>query len=423
MNERPLACALTLLLVFSPATLAATEADALREELDAQRKRIEQLEQRMERLTEEGRLVPTEVTAQQAEQPADRLEIGGAARFNLFYNDFDDAGDDKYGDSAFELFRLNVDGQKGGFTFSAEYRWYPYTETIHHAWGGYALSETSELRVGVNRVPFGLLPYASHTYWFGLPYYVGLGDDHDLGAKYLYREGPWDLQLAFYKNGEWGNAADPGRYAPDVVRTGCDPDAGNLANCNEDSNQFNARLAYTLGQNGACPTEVGLSGQWGQLHNIATGDNGSRWAVAAHMDARCGRWNFQLQAGRQVLDPDNPPGVSDDTVQFGLLEATYDLASRANLGVANIAYNFPVPWEPIDSLTCYHDFSVYLKDESGFQDSRLNTTGCAVGAAPIFAYLDWINAENAPFFSVADPFVRGASGSDNRLNLNVGFYF
>ncbi|MFB6358676.1 MAG: hypothetical protein ABEJ96_06670, partial [Thiohalorhabdaceae bacterium] len=195
-----------------------------------------------------------------------------------------------------------------------------------------------QLQVGVTQVPFGLLPYAAHNYWFGVPYYVGLADDYDLGAKYLWKPGAWDVQLALFKNPEVSNAASTERYGFDVVESGCDPSAGNTANCNRETNQANLRAAYTLGKDGFCPAEVGASGQWGQLHNSATGDFGSRWAAAAHMDLRCGRWNVQLEAGRQVLDPAGPAGANEATVTFGALATPYKVASEANFAVANLAY-------------------------------------------------------------------------------------
>ncbi|MFB6358677.1 MAG: hypothetical protein ABEJ96_06675 [Thiohalorhabdaceae bacterium] len=83
-----------------------------------------------------------------------------------------------------------------------------------------------------------------------------------------------------------------------------------------------------------------------------------------------------------------------------------------------------MPWPSIDLITCYNDFSVYAKDEAGFRDTTINTTGCAVGAGPLFVYADVINAENAPYFSRSEDHLgQGGSGWDTRFNLNLGYYF
>lgn len=388
--------------------------------MESQQERLQELEREVQELRTAGPFKPGKGEAD-AEEP-DTVKLGGALRFNYGVNDFDDSVRDRGGDAGLELFRLNADGAKGGVRFSAEYRWYPYQDVLHHGWAGYDGGPAGRLQAGVTRVPFGLLPYAAHNYWFGIPYYVGLADDYDLGVKYLWQPGAWDLQLALFKNPEVSNAASLERYAFDVVEGDRDGD-GTIDSRNRETNQANLRLAYTLGKEGLCPTELGVSGQYGQLYNAATDDLGHRWAAAAHLDLRCGRWNLQLEAGRQVLDPASPAGVDDRTVAFGALASAYGVASEANLAVANLAYNFPVPWQGIDVLTCYNDFSIYVKDEQAFRDSRINTTGCAVGSGPLFIYADVIQAENAPFFTAADPLGRGASGWDTRFNLNLGYYF
>jgi len=393
---------------------------SLERQVQSQQQRLQKLEQEIEELRSAVPFKPGKAKEPEAEEAP--IQVGGALRFNYGINDFQGEARKRGGDAGLELFRLNVDGAKKGFLFSAEYRWYPYQDVLHHGWAGYDFDDGGKVEVGVTKVPFGLLPYAAHNYWFGIPYYVGLGDDYDLGAKYVWKPGPWDLQVAFFKNPEVSSATSVERYAFDVVEADLNGD-GTLDSRNRETNQANLRLAYTVGKDGACPTELGLSGQWGQLYNSATGDFGRRWAAAAHMDLRCGRWNLQLEGGRQVMEPAGPAGADERTVAFGALAGAYGVASEATLAVANLAYNFPAPWSRIDVLTCYNDYSVYLKDESGFRDSQINTTGCAVGAGPVFVYADLIRARNAPYFSAADPLGRGEAGWDTRFNLNLGYYF
>ncbi len=192
---------------------------------------------------------------------------------------------------------------------------------------------------------------------------------------------------------------------------------------NEESNRGNVRVAYTFGAGTGCRNEVGASGQWGQIYNGDTDENGRQWAAAAHLDSRCGRWNLQLQGARYDFDLETPAGVADDVVRLGAFETSYDIAAEATLLVANLAYNFDVPWTRIDSVTCYNDYSRLLKDEDAFEDSQLNTLGCAIGMGPIFAYVDMVLASNMVFFG--DGSLAGGDDDEwrTRFNVNVGYYW
>jgi len=319
------------------------------------------------------------------------------------------------GRSGLDLFRIGADGALDDVLLSAEYRFYPFMDVLHHGWLGYRFDDTSQIELGVTKVPFGLLPYAAHNFWFGVPYYLGLSDDYDLGAKYVRTDGPLDLRLAFFKNAELSSPGDLGRYAYDVVSV------GDLAN--EESNQVNARAAWTFGAGTSCNHELGVSGQWGELYNAATDRRGDRWAAAAHLDSRCGRWNLQLQAARYAYEPEHPAGVPRDRVALGAFETSYPVAAEGAVAVANVAYNVPVAWEVIDQLICYNDFSMVDKDGTGLRDSKLNTTGCAVGTGPLFIYLDVIRAENMVFFGDGSLFDGGEDDWKTRFNVNVGYYW
>lgn len=355
------------------------------------------------------------VAVTDAPAPPPRIDMGGALRYNIVHRDFVDASDGKRGESGFDLFRVNVDGELNNILISAEYRHYAFMQTIRYGWLGYQFSDDSQIQVGINQVPFGLLPYASHNAWFGVPYYVGLADDYDMGIKYRREDGPWSTQLAFYKNEELNDATNPDRYSIDLLRSG--------EQQNEEVNQFNARIAYTVGAGSGCETEVGASAKVSELYNSASDRRGDQWAGSLHVDSRCGRWNLQLQGVRYQYNPANPPGVSDDVVRVGAFGGTYDIASSADVAVANIAYNFESPVRFIDQLTCYNDYSRLYKDIDGSIDSQINTLGCAIGSGPIFTYIDYIFAKNMAFFGDVS---MGAGGEDKwrgRFNVNIGYYW
>ncbi|MGD8796171.1 MAG: hypothetical protein PVH51_04920 [Thiohalophilus sp.] len=392
-------------------------------EIDMLKKRIDDLERRLN--DEPGVADQQARTAQNsAEEQAERpVKFGGALRYNYFVGSYDQDQKNRYGDTGLDIFRINADGEFGKLVLSAEYRFYRYMDTIHHGYVGYRLSENSEIQGGIQQVPFGLLPYAAHNFWFGVPYYLGLADDYDSGIKYKYTNGAWDTQLAFYKNEELGSASDLERYSYDPVNTYDPTDSSTFGSANQETNTINARLAYTFGRDTNCSHEVGISGQAGQLYNTVTAEDGDQWAVATHLNTNCGRWNFQLEMARYAYNPQNPAGISGDTVTVGAFLDSYDIASRGDVYVANVAYNLPINWPGIKLLTCYNDFSMLDKDIAGFNDSYINTTGCLINAGPTYTYVDFIRGKNMPYLDGGSLAGGGNDDWETRFNINFGIYW
>lgn len=391
------------------------EVDALIEEIDRLKERVQQLEEDSVRGESVRDLGDTDGSDVQATLKEPAVHVGGALRFNIVHRDFVPSSDGKRGESGLDVFRLNVDGEIDNILISAEYRYYSYMHTLHHGWIGYEFEDESQLQFGVHRVPFGLLPYPAHNAWFGVPYYVGLGDDYDMGVKYQRSDGPWSWHFAFYKNEELNDSSNPNRYSFDLIRVDDQQ--------NEEINQFNGRAAYTFGLGTACETEVGGSVQAGEVYNATTDRRGDHWAAAAHMDNRCGRWNLQLKGMSYQYDPVNPAGVDNSAVTVGAFAGTYDIASEADILVANLAYNVPSPWESVDSITCYNDYSRLYKGQDGVLDSQINTTGCAIGSGPLFTYVDYILANNMAYFGNGSMAGGGEDEWHGRFNVNIGFYW
>ncbi len=355
--------------------------------------------------------------------PEEGITLGGALRFNYLFRDWNESDKDTGGRIDFDTFRLNADGQINNIILSAEYRFYSFMQVLHHGWIGYNATDDLQLQLGVSRVPFGIQPYASHSYWFGLPYFVGLEDDYDLGLKTVYERGNFSMDLAFYKNSEPGFEGNNNRYSFDVVEN---PGQNQF---NEETNQVNIQPRYTFDFGSGNTTEVGLSGQWGQLRNSQTGENGSQWAAAGHVNAVMGNWNLMLEGGRYEYHPKNPPGVSGEEIQIGAFGADFPLASEANFGVANLAYDIPFRLGPITGITVYENFSILDKDTGDANDSVLNVVGARVDASPVFAYIDVIQGKNMPFLGGQGfgPPIRTTNVDDGnfntRFNINVGYYF
>jgi len=346
------------------------------------------------------------------------IRFGGAVRLNYAWRDYDEGSKDRVGDFELELFRINADGEVGDVKLSAEWRRYNDFHAIHHAWVGYEFNDEIEMHLGISQVPFGILPFASHGFWFGGTYYLGFEDDYDTGVKFIHKPNEdWTFHYAFYKNPEYADDSRFGRYSFDLV-TGGDQQ-------NSETNQFNLRGERHLFIDGLGTLDVGLSLQQGRVFNDFTQRKGDRYAVAGHADANFGRWNFQLQGIRYEFDPQNPVGVDDDFVQTGAFDFPFLMAAKGDVYSVNLARRFNVSLGPITGGACYNDFTFINPKVRDSADSIQNVTGCSIIAGGVFAYFDWITGKNM-WFVGGDGIGRNATTAGkwrSRLNVNIGFYF
>lgn len=412
-----------------------TDINALSEEIKTLKDKIKKLEKIKDKVQKLEKKLAKAQEAQKKENPITSLQdeikglkskieakdtkIGGALRINYSIQDSDDQKKTKKGNFDFDIFRLNLDTEISKVLFSAEYRWYSYMDAIHHGWLGYNFNENCQAQVGITQVPFGILPYASHNWWFGIPYYLGLEDDYDLGFKLNYKTEDLQGTMAFFKNAEWGNPSKLERYSYDLVTVDKQQ--------NEESNQVNLRLAYNLEHCNTGKTELGISLQLGQIYNNLTDSLGNHWAAAIHSNTDYGPWNLMLEAIRYEKHPDNPSGLDDHTVLMGALKDSHVVASEGFVYIAGLSYNLPVDWGPVDSLNFYNDYSILVKDENDFKNSQLNTLGCLIDANPVYTYLDLIFGKNALYLSDGNDAYGPARESDDkwhtRFNINIGYYF
>jgi hypothetical protein len=252
--------------------------------------------------------VQADTTGQADDDAKGHLDIGGAVRLNYFWQDYNQPRRDRGGDFGFELFRLDVDGDYEAIDLSVQYRWYAFFEAVHHAYFAYQPGPGWDLHLGISQVPFGILPYASHSFWFGATYYMGYEDDYDMGLKLLFTNGPWEVQAAFYKNAEYIDASRTARYSFDLVTSG--------EQANQEINQWNLRAAREWRPVAWLIARVGASAEYGQIYNDITTLKGNRRAFALHADFVAGTWNLQLQGIDYRYRPENPPGVDPNTVQL-----------------------------------------------------------------------------------------------------------
>lgn len=361
------------------------------------------------------------------------IDIGGALRFNFSSNTW--AGDAQIpSSSSFDTFRLDLDGRWAELFFSAQYRFYAGYNMLQHGYIGAELEEESlSVQLGVTQVPFGVLPYASHNFFFSLKYYIGLEDDYDLGVKAATEIGNLGIQVAFFKNDEGnysGTSRDSSRYSYDLVETR----AGDLIGAGieearrlKEVNQANGRLTYTFEHAEGFTTELGLSGQIGQTFDRGSQFRSRQWALGGHIDADYEWLNLKLEAGHYDISQDDRAVGDPRLVAMGAYDAPYAVAAKATFLVASVAVEVDVDLWVIETVTFYENYSALLKSEPSFADSHQLVTGALLSAGPIYTYVDWAVGRNHPWLGnqYVNALGRGRPNApwELRFNVNLGWYF
>lgn len=372
------------------------------------------------------------------------LSIGGALRYNIVLQSFESDMDASKGSFTMDTWRLNVVyDNPGGIGLNFEYRFYPTfgTHFIKQGWLQYDLNPETQMQLGVTQVPFGNLQYNSNSWWFSLPYYVGLEDDHDMGIKFTKTtdDGQFDVAYFFQPEPEGPPAAfgtgGSGRYSYDVIPSG-------TASLTE-RNQLNIRYSRNIDIG-----EFGVSGQFGQLYNTASDEFSSRYAVAVHGNLNFGAINVKPQFLYFNYDAENDSGEEISTVFMGAYGIPYQTSTEAWIATLGLSRSVDVSWGPITNLTFYNDFS-YMQNLVGegtttladgnvltlndnFQETIQNITGFLISAGPVFTYVDIAQGLNQPWltdnFGVGvgpghEDLGIGDSEYNIRFNINIGFYF
>lgn len=352
--------------------------------------------------------------------PKTSFKFGGAVWVNYSYQNWITQELGRKRGLQFDNIRLSLDGAHGDhLLFSAQYRIYGYTSALHHAWIGVKPNENNQIELGVTQVPFGILPFATHSYWFGLGYYHGIEDDYDAGIKWYRKSENLDFHLAFFYSEEYGNSANLSRYSVDLVRSG--------EQQNEEFAQGNLRIAYLNGRNTDSKTEVGLSAEVGGIDYIGVKENGYRWQTALHYSGRYKGWNPELQIARYEYNPVNPDSVSTDLVLMGNLTSKRLVAAKATVFNANLRHFWDVDWGFINAFNAYINYSTTYKDVSSFKTSQLVNPGCVLEAGPFYMYIDFLLGKNAWYLNDSEensgPGPGGTDEWEYRFNINFEWYF
>ncbi|MGM0415950.1 MAG: hypothetical protein ACQEQK_03270 [Thermodesulfobacteriota bacterium] len=380
-------------------------------------------------------LVPSSVLAFQVGD----LTIGGAIRANYTIGDYApevDEGpsraEDDGGSFSLDIFRVNLDYERGNWVAKAEYRFYPgyggnnhdSYNMMHTGWIGYNFNDGSQVQVGVNRVPFGPGAYGvSQSWMFDQHYYIGLADDMDLGVKYSKSIDNLALDFAYYAmdEGNWfGSSEDSTRYSYDVVNESGDG--------YEEEHQFNVRAIYTI-SSGDITTDLGASLQYGLLDSNGSQDDGDHFAGSVHAVTSMGNLTIAPQLTYYSYDVDKEQALgTDKLVQFGAFDFPTTVAAEAWVPAISVSYKIETPqldW--LSYVLPYVEYSSIMKEESNFNDSDMFVVGAAWANGGWYIYTDLAYSNGNDFVGNESGWDRyGANADDEweyRGNINFGYYF
>ena len=389
-----------------------------------------------------------------AQEDDEGFTFGGAIRYNIISTSYNNTKSNP--SFTWDTWRLNVDGSMADVDLSFEYRFYPTfgSHFIHHGYLGYAFSDDLYMELGVTQVPFGITTYASHSWWFQGPYYVGLEDDYDMGVNFDYT--PSDklkLSFSYFRQQEpegpkfggdvtFGGSGS-GRYSYDIV-----PGQGGYVENGQfvqdtsaslsELNQFNGRLAYDIAEG----WELGISAQVGGIYNRAIDEIETSTAFAGHVVGNFGNFNLKAEYITYDYNAKNDVGHKLDIIQMGAYGYEYwgssaapgeegfysgGVATEANMYVAGLAYTIPVDWGPISSIQPYIDYTLIDKSNENFYDTQHLVPGMLITAGGIYTYVDYAMGKNQPWLTGS--FGKGLgtgvedAGWNKRFNINIGYYF
>ncbi|MFC0252536.1 hypothetical protein [Massilia consociata] len=380
-----------------------------------------------------------------AEPPASALSVGGAVRFNYVYKSWQDEYPNGF--VGLDTIRLDVDYDDGRHIGSAQYRYNKFPKGqggysqhfLHHGWVGLRFEDRSTVHIGVDKVPFGLLPFASNNFYQSIAFYSGFEDKYDLGVTYASRPGPVEWQLGFfprdggYYGGSDNTAPASNRYTYNIVPDDDEQGFG-TGQSDRERNTLVARVAWhpVMAANPEAKHELGVSALAGTIRN-GSGEDTRRRALAVHYRGQFGRVGTMLQALRYDYRtshrPDQTYGGLDPNsfVMVGGFGYPFPLATKGNIYIANLSYDLEGRLGPFSDFKVYNDYSSLHKRVGNYGRSVQNVTGISFSSGKWAFQADFMLGKHHPYISPDFGGLAATPGEHRgyarRINVQAGFYF
>ena len=365
------------------------------------------------------------VSFSQEIESRDYLKIGGALRFNLAWQNYEEKNRDNDLYLKVDTWYLTVDASKSGFDLSLQYRFYPDSKIhfLHHAYIGYAIDKEWYAKLGIFQKPFGINKSASHSWWSQMPYYMGLEDTYNTGIGFTYEKEKWIVDLAYFRqaapkgfmSADGDTSVGNSRYGYAITPT----DSADI----KELDQFNARLRYKIND----ILEVGVSGQLGSIYNRQLKKQTWGFSNAVHAVIDYNKWNFKTEFINYNYNAKSDKDEKIDVVQMAAYGSAYDVAAKGQIFTSGIAYTIPINKKFVQSIQTYVDYSFVNKTLKGSSNTHMIIPGLAITSGPILTYIDLAIGKNQPWLTSNFGEGLGLGDADarwnTRLNINIGYYF
>ena len=395
---------LAIVLSFSSSvSMAALSTEQLQESLD-------DLERQVAAMKAELAKSSNDQSSQASASSENYLSIGGAVRFNYQVND---SNTRRGGEFKFDTFRLDINGQYNGILIGSKWRWFEDKALIQTAWMGYNITPTSQVRLGLDLIPFGNQEYNSHNFDLSPNFQLGLEDNYAFGGTYHYKGDALDVQAGLFKNSSSRLTGGDKNYSPNLIGVGSAKDPNGKPSTKADTVDTAAvRVVYTFKPAQDVNIQVGSSGLFGGVAS-EQGNIGEYGAFALHSEITFKRLHLQLQATHYEYDLKEGEGK----LIRGFYGNQITAATRANSYTANVAYKLPVKIGPIERLDFYNDYTLVTDKPNNAADSYDNAVGLGIAAGAVYVFLDWHVQQNMGDMTALN------ESTSHYFNANFGYYF
>lgn len=367
-------------------------------------------------------------------QKKDFFRLGGAVRFNAVMENYESSNNDLDTYVKMDTWFLTVEAHQKGFDLSFQYRFYPEFKThfLHHASIGYQIDNNWYAKLGVFQKPFGIGDFASHSWWFQVPYYLGWEDTYNTGIGFFYIRHKLRVEAAYFRqaaprgsvpSNTDDNSVGNGRYSYAIVPTYGYSNGEKVDAYIRELDQFNGRIRYQI----LPEVELGLSAEIGSIYNETLNKRNWGFSWAAHTLINYNRWNFKGEVIGYNYNAQSDNNQPLDIVQMGAYGSAYDVAAKGMIYVAGISYSIPVNRRLISSIQPYIDYSVVHKRKAGFHDTQQFVPGILISSGPVYTYVDYALGKNHPWLTsdFGEGLGKGTADArwNSRLNINIGYYF
>ncbi|MEH3117523.1 MAG: hypothetical protein PGN25_07925 [Methylorubrum populi] len=300
---------------------------------------------------------------------------------------------------------------------------------LQFAYAGVKLNANDSVSIGLQQVPFGLLPYFSTTFFETIGFVNGIEDLYNVGVKYNHTEADLNYQFGYFPSdggNYFGISRNSARYSTNIVKAD-----GYLAGGtnNVEQHMLVGRGEYTFFNSGDATATVGASILRSSIYNYDTQEYGSKQQEALHLVGTYGPWTLRTLGARIDIDPRNPGGANS-LISVGGYDGSYNLATKGWFVSGDLSYKLSPEHGPFSELTPYVNYSALYKDRADFRDTERYMVGCVwvLREIPeIYIYTEARFGRNDPYTG-AGQYAQGlGAGGDNKFKTsfytNIGYYF